>query len=212
MRHPSPETTSQVSGPFGFAVALDLARSGDAEALEHLFQTFYPRVEAMVHARLARDLRTARPWLAARFSTGDIVQEVFRSVLQHLHSFVGEDEGAFAGYLAMLVRNRIVDAVRFHEASNRDGRQSREPLDGAPVQVPGPSPLEAAERTEEVERLRSLVEDLPERERLLVRARLEGSASFTELASLLGYGSASSARRAFHTAQAQLVLDLRSPR
>jgi len=44
-----------------------------------------------------------------------------------------------------------------------------------------------------------------------LRARLEGLASFRELAEQLGYGSESAARRAFFEAQARLVLRLRAP-
>jgi hypothetical protein len=45
-----------------------------------------------------------------------------------------------------------------------------------------------------------------------VRARAEDLASFEELAQQLGYGSESSARRAFFAAQARLALRLQSHR
>ncbi len=201
-----PETRNPEPAPDGFSQTLAAARQGCPEALEQLFQSFYPRVERMVHNRLARDLRTARPWLAARFSTGDIVQEVFRSVLTDLGAFAGDNEGAFAGYLAMVVRNRIVDAVRFHEAAARDGRLSRGTLDHARPSSEAGDPVEDLAAAEEIERFRRALETFPERERLLLRARLEGTASFGVLSQQLGYGSSTAARRAFHAAQARLVL------
>lgn len=190
-----------------FLATLGAAREGDAGALEALFTRFYPRVQRMVHAQLARDLRTSRPWLAARFSTGDIVQEVFRAALKDLAAFGGDNEGAFAGYLSILVRNRIVDAVRFHEAAARDGRQSSEALEHVEPPVDASDqPVDALVTVEELKRLRSALASLPPREQLLVRARVEGTATFAELAEQLGYGSQTSARRAFYAAQARLVV------
>lgn len=190
----------------GFQALLTAARAGDADALDGVFERFYPRVQRMVHVRLARDLRTTRPWLAARFSTGDVVQEVFRSVLGDLRAFAGDNEGAFAGYLAMVVRNRIVDAVRFHEAGPRDGRRSLADAEDVGAQPDADDPARAAAHVEELERFHAALATFPERERLLLRARLEGTGNFTELAEQLGYGSESTARRAFHAAQARLAV------
>ncbi|MEM6675277.1 MAG: hypothetical protein AAF726_20685, partial [Planctomycetota bacterium] len=70
-----------------FEPLLRAARGGDADALDRLFRRYYPRVEELVHVGLVRDLRRGRPWLLARFSTGDIVQDVFRRLLQDLGAF-----------------------------------------------------------------------------------------------------------------------------
>jgi RNA polymerase sigma factor (sigma-70 family) len=190
---------------------LEGARRGDREALEELFGRLYPRVQRMVHGHLARDMRQGRPWLAARFSTGDVVQEVFRSVLQDLDAFSGSGEEALIGYIAMVVRNRLIDAIRFHEASRRDGRRggSETAVWREPGQDEGPAA--AAATAEEVRRLHEALEEFPERERLLLRARYEGTRSLRELAEQLGYSSESAARRAFHAAQARLALRLTTP-
>lgn len=191
-----------------FLSLLAAARQGDAAAQDRLFRRFYPRVERMVHARLARDLRTRRPWLAARFSTGDVVQEVFRSVLADLRAFAGTNEDAFAGYLAMVVRNRIIDAVRFHEASARDGRRSREALDAVTAPPESSDAAEEVAAGEELARFHAVLAEFPEREQLLLRARLGRAESFPELAQQLGYSSPTAARRAFHAAEARLALRL----
>jgi len=190
---------------------LEGARQGDREALEELFERLYPRVQRMVHGHLARDMRQGRPWLASRFSTGDVVQEVFRSVLSDLDSFSGSGEDALIGYLAMVVRNRLIDAIRFHEASRRDGRRrgSETAAWRAPDQGEGPDA--AAATAEEVRRLHEALAAFPEREQLLLRARYEGTVSLRELAEQLGYSSESAARRAFHAAQAKLAMRLSSP-
>lgn len=187
---------------------LEAARAGEMAALERLFRSFYPRVRRMVHHSLATDLRTNRPWLSARFSTGDVVQEVFRSVLSDLDGFGGRTEDAFTGYLSMVVRNRILDAIRFHEAARRDGRRASGDVDDAGLAAPVDDPAEVMASEEDLVRFHEAVNELPEKERLLLRARLEQTASFHELAQRLGYGSTSAARRAFYAAQAKLAVRL----
>jgi len=200
-------------GAEAFTDLLAQARAGDREALEELVRRYYPRVEAQVHERLARDVRIGRPWVRARFSTGDVVQEVFRSVIGDLDQFYGSTEDGFSGWLAVLVRNRIVDSVRFHEAGCRDGRLgSALPEDDDPSTAGrAGDPAQAAATLEEFHQLEGAMQELGQRLQHLLRARLEGLASFRELAEQLGYGSESAARRAFFEAQARLVLRLRAP-
>lgn len=188
-----------------FRTWLQAAREGDTAALDSLFAEFYPVVQTMVHRRLKHDLRTTRPWLAARFSTGDVVQEVFRSVLRDLQGFAGKTKDAFAGYLAMIVRNRIIDAIRFHEADQRDGRQGSNVAALESHEAGGTDPSDALVADDEVQRFQTALATFDEREQLLIRARLDGTETFEALAEQLGYSSSYSARRAFFAAQARLV-------
>ncbi|QDV05734.1 RNA polymerase sigma factor SigD [Planctomycetes bacterium Poly30] len=188
-----------------FQEQLKGAAAGDEVALNTLFERFYPVVQTMVHRRLAIELRAKRPWLLARFSTGDVVQEVFRSALRDLRAFSGNSEDAFAGYLAMIVRNRIVDSIRFHHASQRDRRKAVDENE-AELRVSGEEdPSDSMEFDEEVGRYRAALETFEERERLLLRARFEKTHSFDALAEALGYSSPYAARRAFFKAQAILT-------
>ncbi len=195
----------QDTEPFDFLAVLARARDNDRESMEALFTRFYPKVQRLVHINLATDLRINRPWMAARFSTGDVVQEVFRSILTDLSSFAGTNEGAFAGYLAMVVRNRILDVIRFHEAARRDGRRGAVPVEDSGLAAAEDDPANAAASQEELKRFHEALNEFPERERLLIRARLEKSATFDELTERLGYSSVSVARRAFYDAQAKLA-------
>lgn len=197
-----------VSDPGTFLSTLERARRGDAQALDDLAARFYPVVQALVHQRLAADLRRSRPWLSARFSTGDVVHTVFESVLWDLGAFAGQTEEAFVSYLAAVVRNRILDALRFHEAAQRDGRRGR-PITGGFDTVGAESdPAEIAAASEDVARLLAAIAEFEPRVQHLLRARIEGLATFRELADQLGYGSESAARRAFFDAQARLSLRL----
>ena len=192
-----------------FGVTLAAARRGDAEALQSLTERFYPTVQRMVHQRLELDLRVSRPWLSARFSTGDVVQDVFLGVLRDLNAFGGDNEGAFAGYLAMVVRNRIVDAVRFHEAERRDGRRLGISADVLDLEGADLDPASEAASAEETERLKRALMRFEPRDQLLLRARLENLATFGELADQLGFTTESGARRAYYAAQARLALALK---
>lgn len=197
-----------------FIATLERARAGEQSALDEITARFYGRVEETVHQRLTVDLRVGRPWLASRFSTGDIVHDVFDSVIRDLDSFFGRTEDAFCGYLAMVVRNRIIDSIRYHEAACRDGRRAlsfKEEIDVLNDDTIA-DPAEFAARVEALQMLEQSLAELDERERLLVRARFEGVASFVELADQLGYGSESTARRAYFDAQAQLALRLKDLR
>ena len=191
-----------------FPILLERARRSDPAALDTLARRFYPDVQRLVHHRLAADIRYGRPWISARFSTGDVVQSVFEGVLRDLAAFAGENEEAFVGYLATVVRNRIVDAVRFHEAAQRDGRRGL-PLDDAlDAEDREDDPADAAAFAERLERLLAALAGFEPRVQHLLRARMEGLASFRELAEQLGYGSESAARRAYFDAQAKLALRL----
>lgn len=191
-----------------FLETLENARAGDRGALEALAERFYPVVEQLVHQRLAADLRRSQPWISARFSTGDVVHSVFESVLWDLGDFAGRSEEAFVGYLATVVRNRILDALRFHQAAQRDGRKGR-PITGEfDIEGLEADPAEFAAATEDAERLLAAIARFEPRVQHLLRARIEGLASFRELAEQLGYGSESAARRAFFEAQARVSLEL----
>ncbi len=200
----SPPTTDRP-----FPATLAAAQRGDKAAQETLFEWFYPQVQAIVHRSLSRDLRSKRPWLTARFSTGDVVQEVFRSLLGDLAGFAGKTESAFVGYLAMVSRNRLLDAIRFHEASRRDGRRTLPADDKAPGEKLQKSPDAELATGEVATVLRELLAAFPERDQLLLRGRIEQDARFQDLAQQLGFPSEWAARRAFCAAKALLLIRFR---
>ena len=203
-RHPLPDAPP---GGDAFAQLLASARRGEQHSIDELFRRFYGRVEQFVHVALARDLRAKRPWISARFSTGDVVQEVFRSVLTDLDGFRGRNGEAFFGYLSTVVRNRLLDLLRFHEADRRDGRRTQEADDDqiSPDRGPATDALAAERRAIFADVLRGF----GEREQALLRGRIQHDRGFRELTAELGFSSMSAAQRAFYSAQAQLVLRLK---
>ncbi len=171
--------------------------------LAALCERYYPRVCDRVHHLLARDLRRGRPWLASLLSTGDIVHEVFLGVVRDFDGFRGESEEAFVAYLARLTRNRLVDTVRHHEAARRDQRRTERDADEPSAAQVSPGARLVAH--EDVELLGRVLARLPERDRALLRGRLEDEEPFEALATTLGYASADSARKAFHSVQARVL-------
>lgn len=188
----------------GFVRLIERAKEGEREALAELFERFYPRVERQVHRALTTDVRNGRPWLGARFSTADIVQDTFHGVLRDIGTFMGVTEAAFAGYLTMVVRNRIIDSVRHHEADRRDGRRGEPSLHPDEHGSDANDPSERAALSDEYDAYQRALKTLPEREQLLVRARLEGVATLEELTESLGFSSVSTTRRVFLAAKARI--------
>ena len=198
---------------FDFHTTLASAREGDPGALDCLIGRFYPQVEQRVHRSLATDLRSRRPWIGALFSTGDVVQEVFLSVLHNLADFEGSKVEEFVAFLVTLTRNRLIDAVRYHEAVCRDRRRVCD-VDET-TQANGPHQLDdAVIARDELVRFRQALAGFRERERVLLASRLEGRdrpPTFAALASQLGYPSADAARKACYSCQARLLLRLGEP-
>jgi RNA polymerase sigma factor (sigma-70 family) len=193
-----------------FTEYLTAARQGDKHALGELLRVYYPTVQGLVHRSLAGQVRPRKPHLMPAFSTGDIVQEVFLNVIRGLEQFEGMTEESFVSFLVTAIRNRLVDSMRFHEADRRDRRRTTD--DSASEFTPGTttSPPDKAANAEQLETLRKVLATFPERERLLLRERLERELPFAEIATMLGYPSEDAARKAFNTANAKLSVRLRS--
>ncbi|MCA8953047.1 MAG: sigma-70 family RNA polymerase sigma factor [Planctomycetes bacterium] len=196
--------------PSDFQLRLAAARRGERQALDALFERFYARVQAQVHQLLVRDLRDRRPWLASMFSTGDVVQEVFVRVLRDLPEFRGESEAEFVGYLAAIMKNRLRDAVRFHEALQRDRRR----VQSADEEAPAARPEDPADRLitcDELARYSDALARCSQRERELLSARFDSDGeppTFAELATRFGYPTEGAARKAFFVVKARLLARL----
>lgn len=190
----------------------ELASAGDRDAQAELIRQFYPRVQQMVHRELERDFRRQHRWLLPLFSTGDIVQEVFAGVIQSLDTFRAEDDDSFVKYLSTLVKHRLVDAIRHHEAGRRDARRHVAPTtsieSGGPVDDPTPSL--AASISEQLRAFREVLDGFPERERALLELRLVEKEQYSDIADKLAFPSDDAARKAFNQAQARLVVKLRA--
>lgn len=187
--------------------------AGDDHARDLLLADLYPDVERRVHRALDRDFRPQNQWLIPLFSTGDIVQEVFLGVVRGLEGFAEKDPEELRAWIAKLVKNRIVDRLRFHGAQRRDARRQKKPRDerGDSVILPhdDPSPSMCASLEERAALFERAILELGERERQLWRLRFEDERSFEEVASEMSYANSESARAAFRSLRAKLLVRLR---
>ncbi|MEM7202540.1 MAG: sigma-70 family RNA polymerase sigma factor [Planctomycetota bacterium] len=188
------------------------ASAGQRDAQNALVRRVHAKVRVIVHRELELHFRSNHRWMLPLFSTSDVVQEVLTDAVRGLRDCEFPGEGAFVRYLATVVRNHLISAVRFHEAGRRDRRRQVPNAEGAPE--PGGStrstPELAASLAERAMVLREVLDSLPQRHRALVELRLMDGAAFPKIASELGYSSAETARQAFCDVQAKMVLRLRA--
>ncbi len=189
------------------------AAAGDRDAQEQIVVRCLPAVRALVHHELQQDFRQRHRWILPLFSTQDVVHEVLTAVVQELADTQFAGPEPFCAYLGTLVRHRLLDAVRFHEAARRDGRrQVGEPTAGmaevaADRREAGPTL--AASLGERAGLVRDALGELPERQRRLLELRLLEDATYPQIREALGYASDETARQACLDAQAKLLVKLR---
>lgn len=203
------------------ATLLTRAAGGEAAARELLLRQWYPRVRDLVHRHLERDFRLRHRWLLPLFSTGDFVQEAFLGVVRNFEGLpaAGADgseggDDAVLRYLSTVVKHRILDAVRHHEAARRDDRRvAQEPERGMgvlPSAAMDPTPSSQASVVEQLAIYERARAELPQRQQLLLEMRLVDEKPWADVAEDLGYASADAARKAFREAQAKLLVKLRA--
>ena len=192
---------------------LQSSQAGDRSATDALSAHLYPQVQATVHRELAIDYRRKHAWILPLFSTGDVVQEVFISVLKSLEQDLDiRDEDSLVRYVSTLVKNRLVDAFRHHSAERRDGRKAQpleQDLNQPHGDGPEPGPATVAALAEQMSILEDALATFPERTRLLLRMRLVDERPFEEIAVQLGWPSRSACNKAFLDAKARLLLRMR---
>lgn len=202
--------------PLAWRELVDRAASGDAQARGELVTRYADRVRERVHQELERDFRRSHRWILPLFSTRDVVQDVFVALIGSLErgsALEFPSEVAFVGYLSTVVRNRLLDAVRHHEAQRRDARRAQPDPEGqiAAGQADDRAvPELAAQLAEQAGMLAGVLEELTERQRQLVTMRIVDGEPFKALAERLGYASEESARQSFHGAKAKLLVKLRA--
>lgn len=191
-----------------FADLLDRAVRGDAAATGELVSSLYPRVRRIAHRQIVQQVGQDALGLLALFSTGDVVQEAFAAALRELPRFRGREPDELVGWLAALVHNRVVDAIRHHLAQRRDRRRHAGEPDGEPVASRDPTPTQALAASEAAAVQARILGGLDDRQRALLQARLVDEAPWEAIAAAHGFPSADAARFAFRRLQARLMLEL----
>jgi len=175
------------------------ARTGDAAAVEQLFQRHLAPLQRWARGRLPR-------WARDLADTDDLVQDTLVQTFKRIDTFEPRRVGALQAYLRQAVLNRIRDELR------RKGRQAElTQLDGLEVDR-SKSPLEHAIGQEAVDRYDRALERLKPEEREAIVARVEMGYSYEELAVLLDKPTPEAARKAAQRALVRLAEEMKRGR
>jgi RNA polymerase sigma factor (sigma-70 family) len=154
---------------------------GDAEAAAEFWKQYGGRLQG-----LAAEYLTSR--LYRREGPEDVVQSVCRSFLMRARAgqFHLEDRDSLWRLLCAITLTKVRQKARYHGRQKRSYDQERpleaEGADGPPVLSPEPTPAEAAEFADQLERLLS---EMDEEERQMVQLRME-QCTHAEIAERLG--------------------------
>jgi RNA polymerase sigma factor (sigma-70 family) len=182
----SPETTVEL---------LELAKDGDAQALDRLLERCVPALRRWAHGRLPPSARGMN-------DTADLVQDTIIAAMRRFEAFESRHQGALQAYLRQAVMNRIRDIIRYDKRRPEIGGLSEN------IQDEATSPLEAAIGAENLERYERALQRLKPADREAIIGRLEMQYGYDELATVLGRSSAAAARMAVTRAMKRLAEEM----
>lgn len=151
------------------------ASRGDGQAWRILVEAYSGRLFALAHSRVRRaDLAE------------EITQAVFATIAMKLTSGAYEERGRFESWLFRVAMNRVRDEMR-------RSRRRPDPVDPerlseapAPTGIVGGGVREEALDADELERLRSALGELADRDREVVELRHHGQMAFKQIAEVFG--------------------------
>jgi RNA polymerase sigma factor (sigma-70 family) len=164
---------------------------GDREAQERVLRNCVVPLSRFANALLPLHVRNAT-------DTQDVVQDVLANATVRLPHICCDTEGDLLSYLLRSIRHRVVDVIR--RTARRP--QTIELLNDVPAA--DVSPLDAAIRAQEDQRLRAALRQLGARDRRAVLLRLRQH-SYAEIATRLGSPSPNAARVTVRRAAGRLA-------
>ena len=151
--------------PADDATLLSLVQRGDEQAMASLFDR-YSKVVYSVALRVLRDPGSAE----------DVLQEIFMQIWRSPDGFIAT-RGSLGGWLAVVSRNRSIDALR--------RRRPSESVDD--VVLASPYNLsEEAERNVMIEKARSVIVTLPPDQRKTLEMAFFDGLTHSEIAEMTG--------------------------
>ena len=160
------------------------AAKGDAEALSALLDRYLPDVRAFVRLRTGPELR-------AHESCSDVVQSVCREILEHADVFEHPSENGFKRWLYATALRKIQARYRHWGAEKREAARATPLSEGSDQELLDrygafTSPSHRAIVREEVERIESAFEHLPEDYREVITLAHIVGLSRSEIAEHMG--------------------------
>jgi RNA polymerase sigma-70 factor (ECF subfamily) len=173
-----------------------LAREGDQDALEQLFERHFPPLRRWAHGRLPR-------WVRNIAETADIVQDVMFRAFRRLDAVDVKRKGALGAYLRQSIQNRIRDEFRSFSR-----RAQHDPID-TEVTAADASPLELALDAETRAQYLQALRRLRALDQELIVGRLELDYSYEQLAAATGRRNPDAVRIALRRALLRLAERMR---
>ena len=171
---------------------LQLAKDGNQEALDRLFQRCIPALRRWARGRLPQSAR-------GMLETSDVVQDAVVSAMRRLEVFESRHQGALLAYLREAVMNRIRDVLRQHQRRPASAVLPDDLKDEAT------SALERVIGAEDMARYETALQRLKASDREAIIGRLEMQYSYEELAVALNKPTPDAARVAVTRAMKRLA-------
>lgn len=147
------------------SILLGLVEKGDEQAMASIFDR-YSKVVYSVALRVLRDPSGAE----------DVLQEIFMQIWRNPDSFIAT-RGSLGGWLAVVSRNRSIDALR--------RRRPSESIDDVPL-ASSYNLAEEAERNSMMEKARSVIHLLPKEQRKTLEMAFFDGLTHSEIAEMTG--------------------------
>jgi RNA polymerase sigma-70 factor (ECF subfamily) len=147
---------------------VQLARTGDQQALADLYDLYFPRIYRYI---LARTGNTAE--------AEDVTEEVFVRVLGAIGGFQWR-QAPFAAWIFRIARNQLVSHAR------KNGARPQQTSLSPSIADPGPDPLSRVEDRLSVDQIFDMARDLPKAQREVLWLRFAADLSVSDTARALG--------------------------
>jgi RNA polymerase sigma factor (sigma-70 family) len=159
----------------------DVRRKQLAAALNRVAQGDRPALRLVYDVTSAKLFGVCLRILNDRSEAEDVLQEVYSTVWRKAAAF-DEARASPITWLVAIARNRAIDHVRSAAPARRS-----EPIEAAAeVADPGPTAFESLASAQEHARLKSCLDEIEQRQSLVIRAAFMGGFTYEELAERSG--------------------------
>lgn len=179
---------------------LQEASNGGEVAIESLLTQYLPELHAFIRLR-------AGSRLLRKEQSEDLLQSVCREVLQDADAFEYRDERSFKKWLYLTAQHKLYDRARFYKAEKRAAHEQALATDAGYYSgyAAFMSPSRVAMDAEEIQRIESIFDELPEQyAEIITLAKIVGL-SHEEIANEMGK-SVTASRMLLHRALAKLAV------
>ena len=162
------------------AELVERARAGEDAAMSALVQRYH-----------GASYRVALSVVSDSDTAMDVAQDTFLKAFRALDRFRGD--ASFKTWLLTITANEARGVLR-----KRQWRQETSIDDAGPISADGIDPAEAAVITDESTRARTMLERLPEKQKLSVSLRIDEGLSFREIGDVIGSSEGAARVNYFH--------------